>query len=117
MPPTNVSCVAPIGSRPTSSRAACARPLPRSSARPAKRAFLVTGVTDIAADYVRTLRWWREAFLDRVDEVRGLGFDERFVRMWEYYLALSEAGFATGLSQDLQIVMEKSRGFDRDPGP
>ena len=80
-------------------------------------AFLVTGVTDIAADYVRTLRWWREAFLDRVDEVRGLGFDERFVRMWEYYLALSEAGFATGLSQDLQIVMEKSRGFDRDPGP
>ena len=58
-----------------------------------------------------------EAFLDRLDEVRALGFDERFIRMWDYYLALSEAGFATGLSQDLQIVMEKSRGFDRDPGP
>ena len=78
--------------------------------------LLVTGVTDIAADYVRTLRSWREAFLDRVDDVRGLGFDERFVRMWEYYLALSEAGFATGLSQDLQIVMEKSRGVVRTPG-
>jgi hypothetical protein len=31
--------------------------------------------------------------------------------MWEYYLALSEAGFATGISQDLQIAMEKRRGI------
>jgi cyclopropane fatty-acyl-phospholipid synthase-like methyltransferase len=31
--------------------------------------------------------------------------------MWEYYLALSEAGFATGVSQDLQIVLEKRRGI------
>ena len=38
------------------------------------------------------------------------GFDERFIRMWDYYLALSEAGFATGISQDLQISMEKARG-------
>ena len=38
------------------------------------------------------------------------GFDERFIRMWEYYLALSEAGFATGISQDLQITMERRRG-------
>ena len=42
--------------------------------------------------------------------VRALGFDDRFIRMWEYYLALSEAGFATGISQDLQIVFEKRRG-------
>ena len=41
------------------------------------------------------------------------GFDERFIRMWEYYLALSEAGFATGISQDLQIVLEKRRGIAR----
>ena len=39
------------------------------------------------------------------------GFDERFIRMWEYYLALSEAGFATGISQDHQIVLEKRRGL------
>ena len=63
--------------------------------------LLITGVTDIAADYVRTLAAWRSAFLGRLDEVRALGFDERFIRMWDYYLALSEAGFATGLSQDL----------------
>ena len=42
--------------------------------------------------------------------MRALGFDDRFIRMWEYYLALSEASFATGLTQDLQIVMEKGRG-------
>ena len=40
-----------------------------------------------------------------------MGFDERFIRMWEYYLALSEAGFATGITQDLQIVLEKRRGL------
>ncbi len=47
----------------------------------------------------------------QIDAVRAMGFDDRFVRMWEYYLALSEAGFATGVSQDLQIVFEKRRGM------
>ena len=42
-----------------------------------------------------------------------MGFDERFIRMWEYYLALCEAGFATGLSQDHQIVPGEGAG----PGP
>jgi cyclopropane-fatty-acyl-phospholipid synthase len=48
--------------------------------------------------------------MSRLDEARAMGFDDRFVRMWEFYLALSEAGFATGISQDLQIVLEKRRG-------
>ncbi len=72
--------------------------------------LLMTQVTDIAASYVLTLREWRTRFLERTAEVRALGFDDRFIRMWEYYLALSEAGFATGFSQDLQIVFEKRRG-------
>jgi cyclopropane-fatty-acyl-phospholipid synthase len=69
-------------------------------------------VTDIADDYVLTLRAWRTRFLERVAAVRAMGFDERFIRTWEYYLALSEAGFATGISQDLQIVFEKRRGAE-----
>jgi cyclopropane-fatty-acyl-phospholipid synthase len=73
--------------------------------------LLLTGVTDIAASYVRTLSVWRERFLARLDDVRAMDFDERFIRMWEYYLALSEAGFATGFSQDLQIVFERRRGL------
>ncbi len=72
--------------------------------------LLMTGIQDIRDDYVRTLATWRANFLRRRTEVRALGFDERFIRMWEYYLALSEAGFATGLVQDQQIVLEKRRG-------
>lgn len=71
--------------------------------------LLITGVEDIAAHYVQTLQAWRSRFLEQVDAVHGLGFDDRFVRMWEYYLALSEASFASGMSQDLQIVMHKRR--------
>jgi cyclopropane-fatty-acyl-phospholipid synthase len=74
--------------------------------------LLVREVRDIAASYARTLRAWRTRFLENEAAVRAQGFDDRFVRMWEYYLALSEAGFATGLTQDLQIVMEKARGLD-----
>ncbi|MBM4407956.1 MAG: class I SAM-dependent methyltransferase [Chloroflexi bacterium] len=74
--------------------------------------FLIPGVRDIREDYVRTLRAWRTTFLSKTDQVRALGFDERFIRTWEYYLAISEAGFATGLSQDYQIVLEKRRGLD-----
>jgi cyclopropane-fatty-acyl-phospholipid synthase len=74
--------------------------------------LLIREVRDIAPSYVRTLRAWRTRFLENVDAVRAQGFDDRFIRMWEYYLALSEAGFATGLTQDLQIVMEKGRGLE-----
>ena len=73
--------------------------------------LLITKVSDIAADYVRTLREWRTRFMEQAGVVRSMGFDDRFIRMWEYYLALSEAGFATGMSQDLQIVLEKRRGI------
>jgi cyclopropane-fatty-acyl-phospholipid synthase len=77
--------------------------------------LLITRVSDVALDYVRTLSAWRSRFLGQLDAVRAQGFDERFIRMWEYYLAISEAGFSTGTCADLQIVFEKGRGFDRRP--
>jgi len=73
--------------------------------------LLITGVEDAAPHYVRTLAAWRTRFLEQVDAVRAMGFDERFVRMWEYYLALSQAAFATGATQVQQIVFEKRRGI------
>jgi len=73
--------------------------------------LLIAGVTDIAPSYVRTLQEWRSRFMGNLDAVRGQGFDQRFIRMWEYYLAISEAGFATGLTQDFQLVLEKKRGL------
>lgn len=44
-------------------------------------------------DYARTLAYWREAFLDAWPRIAPLGFDERFKRMWLYYLSYCEAGF------------------------
>ena len=73
--------------------------------------LLVRRVEDIAPHYARTLATWRETFMGRLGEVRAMGFDERFIRMWEYYLSISEAGFATGVCQDFQIVLEKGRGM------
>lgn len=46
--------------------------------------------------YAETLRLWRERFVARRDTVAALGFDDVFTRMWELYLAYSEAGFASG---------------------
>ena len=76
----------------------------------ASTSLLIERVTDIAPSYVLTLRAWRTAFMANLPAVRAMGFDERFIRMWEYYLALSEAGFATGISQDLQLVFAKRGG-------
>ena len=44
--------------------------------------------------YARTLREWRSRFHAKLPEVRALGFDDRFIRMWEYYLCYCEGGFA-----------------------
>ncbi len=57
---------------------------------------------EFAEHYARTLARWRAAFRDRLAEVRQLGLDERFIRMWDYYLAYCEAGFRermTGVCQ------------------
>lgn len=49
---------------------------------------------DFGRDYARTLRLWRDRFNSRLDEVRALGFDDRFIRKWRYYLCYCEAAFA-----------------------
>ena len=56
--------------------------------------FVLHGVEDLGQDYARTLREWRAAFDRRSAEVLGLGFDERFLRKWRYYLSYCEAAFA-----------------------
>ena len=62
---------------------------------------------EIGAHYARTLRAWRQRFLAARDQVRALGFDDRFVRMWEYYLASCEAAFLERQIGDLQILLTK----------
>jgi cyclopropane-fatty-acyl-phospholipid synthase len=48
---------------------------------------------DFGLSYARTLQAWREAFLARLPHVQAQGFDDRFIRMWEFYLAYCEGGF------------------------
>jgi cyclopropane-fatty-acyl-phospholipid synthase len=50
----------------------------------------------IRMGYAETLRIWRDKFVENQVKVRALGFDEEFERMWQYYLAYSEAGFRSG---------------------
>jgi cyclopropane-fatty-acyl-phospholipid synthase len=58
-------------------------------------------------DYARTLVQWRERFRAAWPEIRPLGFDERFRRLWEYYLAYCEAGFRTGNIDVRQMLFTK----------
>jgi cyclopropane-fatty-acyl-phospholipid synthase len=67
----------------------------------------ITERRDMGLDYARTLSQWRASFLARQDEVLALGFDRTFIRMWEYYLAYCEAGFATRYIDDSQLGLSR----------
>jgi cyclopropane-fatty-acyl-phospholipid synthase len=62
---------------------------------------------DFAGHYALTLARWREAFLRRRDEARALGFDERFLRAWDFYLAACQAWFETRRLGLLQLVLSR----------
>jgi len=62
---------------------------------------------DIGRHYALTLREWRRRFLANLAEVRQLGFNERFLRMWEYYLAYCEAAFSERYISDVQLLLSK----------
>lgn len=62
---------------------------------------------DIGPSYAITLQRWRERFLDERERVRALGYDERFVRLWEYYLAYCEAGFEERRLGDAQLLFAR----------
>ena len=57
------------------------------------------------ADYALTLRLWRERFLAQRPAVLALGFDERFIRLWEFYLAYCEAAFTHGSTDVVQYTL------------
>lgn len=63
---------------------------------------------DIGPHYASTLAAWRTRFLGRLDDVRALGFDERFVRMWDYYFASCEAMFRTRVISNLHLVFGRT---------
>lgn len=64
-------------------------------------------VEDIGLHYALTLKEWRRRFLDARTEVLRLNFDERFVRMWDYYLAYCEGAFRERYIGDAQLLLTK----------
>jgi cyclopropane-fatty-acyl-phospholipid synthase len=67
----------------------------------------VSSATAYGHDYARTLHSWLERFHANTSAVHALGFDERFTRMWKFYLAYCEAGFASGYLNVHQLVLER----------
>jgi cyclopropane-fatty-acyl-phospholipid synthase len=61
----------------------------------------------LGPDYARTLRIWRNRFIQQWPNIAALGFDETFCRMWEFYLAYSEAGFRSGYLDDVQLLLTR----------
>ena len=64
-------------------------------------------VRDIGDHYARTLALWRIAFFKRLSEVKALGFDDVFIRMWHFYLAYCEGGFKEKVISDIHLKLIK----------
>lgn len=73
----------------------------------------LVGLEDITHDYALTLRDWRARFLAQLDKVRALGFSERFIRMWDFYLCYCEGGFQERMINTSQFLLAKPRNRDR----
>ena len=70
--------------------------------------FVVDRLDNIAADYAATLAEWRRRFNDAGREVLALGFDERFMRTWNFYLATCEAAFRNRQIGVLQLALGRA---------
>ncbi|WP_052052492.1 SAM-dependent methyltransferase [Halomonas salina] len=67
----------------------------------------LVGLEEIGQHYARTLREWRHRFEANLETVRRLGYDERFIRMWRYYLCYCEGGFLERTIGTSQLLLAK----------
>jgi len=73
----------------------------------AKAQMRLTNLEDIGPSYAQTLRVWRERFFDKEEQVKAMGYDERFIRMWEFYLCYCEGGFIERSISDVHLLFSK----------
>ncbi|GKV19104.1 hypothetical protein SLEP1_g29401 [Rubroshorea leprosula] len=78
-----------------------------TSAMAAASRLCVEHVENIGIQYYQTLRNWRQNFLGKKSEINALGFDDKFIRTWEYYFDYCAAGFKTRTLGDYQIVFSR----------
>ena len=69
--------------------------------------FQMTDLADYSDDYAMTLSMWRKSFMSQLPEVRSLGYDQKFIRLWHFYLCYCEAAFRERRTNLAQIVFEK----------
>jgi cyclopropane-fatty-acyl-phospholipid synthase len=84
----------------------CVTVLAESAARAGKLRLL--GLEDFGDSYALTLRHWRQRFLANLEAARALGLDQRFLRMWEFYLCYCEGGFMERSISDVQLLLAPS---------
>jgi cyclopropane-fatty-acyl-phospholipid synthase len=70
--------------------------------------LVVEHLENIGTHYAETLRHWRERFRTEEARVRALGFDDTFVRLWEFYLGYCEGAFLSRYLNDLQLVLTRT---------
>ena len=94
----------------------CASALVGAAAQAGRLRLL--NLEDFGHSYALTIRHWRERFMARQDQVRAQGYDERFLRMWEFYLCYCEGGFLERAISDVQLLfsMPGQRRADFIPG-
>ncbi|WP_244095026.1 class I SAM-dependent methyltransferase [Pedobacter alluvionis] len=68
---------------------------------------------DMGLDYARTLHLWFIAFNKNLNKVKALGFDETFIRKWNYYLNYCEAAFAMRNINVMQMVYSRPNNISR----
>lgn len=66
-------------------------------------------VHDITYDYALTLKHWRDAFFENINQVKALDYPEEFIRMWDFYLSYCEGGFLERVIQTSQFVACKPK--------
>jgi cyclopropane-fatty-acyl-phospholipid synthase len=69
--------------------------------------LIVESIDNIGPHYARTLKEWNEQFTERWSDIKPMGFDDRFKKLWQFYLASCEAEFATRWLAVYQIVLSR----------
>jgi cyclopropane-fatty-acyl-phospholipid synthase len=73
----------------------------------------IVDLKDIGMDYATTLKLWFDAFNANLPKVKSLGFDDRFIRKWNYYLCYCEAAFAMRNINTMQLVYVRPNNTSR----
>ncbi len=71
---------------------------------------------ELAEDYAKTLHIWHKNFIQRLDEVKALGFDDYFIRMWRLYLSYCEAAFITRNINLVQVAFSRDQNMHLNKG-